>query len=85
MMQIGFKCPGCGTVSEAARWDGHTVECCVNRAQRRSYVPIAKANGTKRWYKCPSCGKKSYSFKIQRAFITEKGPIAAATADKAQM
>lgn len=54
-----FKCKNCEEVSTADDINETTVNnCCMNRKQRRNYVPIEKTKQTDpKWYQCPSCGQ----------------------------
>lgn len=66
-----FKCPSCGHTFTAEAWNDATLTCCVNRKERRFFVPIEKAH-IRKWYKCPGCGATNYSDHIKRVKKEEK-------------
>lgn len=54
-----YRCKGCNEVSTSDEINTTTVDnCCMNRQQRRNYVPIEKtSHNDHKWYNCPKCGK----------------------------
>ena len=54
-----YRCGHCGSISTSDDINKCTMDTyCMNRKQRREYVPIEKTKlGNHRWYKCPRCSK----------------------------
>ena len=52
-----YRCAKCGATSTANDINNHTMDkYCMNRQQRRAYVPIEKTRrGDAKWYTCPCC------------------------------
>ena len=52
-----YECKVCNTISDATVINKVTIEdCCVNRKQRRSFIPIDNTIiSDRKWYKCPAC------------------------------
>lgn len=55
--RILYKCGNCFAVSTIDQINEVTInECCMNRADRRRYVPIEKTSKhDNKWYRCPHC------------------------------
>lgn len=53
-----YRCKGCNEVSTSNDINDTIDNCCMNRQQRRNYVPIEKTKyNDRKWYNCPKCGK----------------------------
>jgi hypothetical protein len=52
-----YKCTKCDNISSSEAINNNTISLyCINRKQRRTYVPIEKTkNGDRMWYNCPIC------------------------------
>ena len=51
-----YICGHCDQISSAIEINATTLNDCMNRKQRRAYVPIEKTKQTDRkWYRCPIC------------------------------
>lgn len=59
VIQVMYRCHNCNTISSSDDINKKTLnDCCLNRADRRKYVPIEKTSQTDRkWYRCPLCGE----------------------------
>lgn len=52
-----FECKHCNSISTADNINEVTIDnCCINRQQRRQFMPIENTKPTDRkWYQCPAC------------------------------